>query len=93
MSATGERRRIKQGIFKVLSDWLPPEYCDELAADIMAAIPKPEKCIMHKVCSPTVHVVYYQCNKCDGAQFDAPGKYCPHCGRRVIATEDMRLWL
>ena len=93
MSATGQRRRMKQGIINVLSDWLPPECCDELAENIMAVIPKPEKCIMHKMLSPTAHVVYYQCSKCDGVQFDAPGKYCPHCGRRVIATEDMRLWL
>lgn len=93
MSATGQRRRIKRGIIKALSEWLPPDCCDELAADIMAVIPKPEKCIMHRTMTPTAHVVYYQCSKCGGAQFDAPSKYCPHCARRIIATEDMTLWL
>lgn len=93
MSVTGARRRLKQGIMEVLSGWLPPEYCEELAVNIMAVIPKPEKCIMYKVQSPTAHVVYYQCSKCDGMQFDTPSKYCPHCARRIIATEDMDLWL
>lgn len=95
MGLTGQRKRIKEGIIKILSEWLMMEYYgnyDEVANDILGLVPKPEKCIMHKMQSPTTHVVYYQCSKCGGAQFDAPSKYCPHCARRVIATEDMRLW-
>ncbi len=92
MSATGQRRRMKQGIIKVLSDWLPPDCSEELAADIMAVIPKPEKCVMHKILTPA-NVMYFQCNKCDGVQYDIPDKYCPHCARRIVATEDMSLWL
>ena len=96
MSVSGNRKQLKRGIIKILSEWLMLEYYndyEEIAADIMALVPKPEKCIMHKMQSPTAHVVFYQCSKCGGAQFDAPSKYCPHCARRVIATEDMRLWL
>ena len=92
MSVTGTRKRIKQGIIKVLLDWIPPECSEELASDIMAVIPKPEKCVMHKILSPA-NVMYFQCGKCDGIHFDIPDKFCPHCGRRVIAMEDMQLWL
>lgn len=96
MSVTGKRKQLKQGIIKILSDWLMLEYYndyEEVAADIMALVPKPEKCVMYKMLSPTAHVMWYKCSKCDGTQFDAPSKYCPHCARRVIATEDMSLWL
>lgn len=95
MSVTGKRKQLKQGIIKILSDWLMLEYYndyEEVAADIMALVPKPEKCVMYRI--TTVNgVEYFKCSKCDGVQFDAPSKYCPHCARRVIATEDMTLWL
>lgn len=93
MNAT--RRNIKQGIIKILDEWLIAEYCaeyEEVANDILALVPKPEKCVMHKILSPA-NVMYFQCNKCDGIHFDIPDKFCPHCGRRVIATEDMTLWV
>lgn len=96
MSVTGKRKQLKEGIIKILSEWLLLEYYgdyEEVAADIMALVPKPEKCVMLKSHSPTAHVVHYQCGKCGGVQFDAPSKYCPHCGRRIIATEDVTLWL
>lgn len=95
MSVTGQRKRIKQGIIKILSEWLLMEYYgdyDEVANDIMALIPKPEKCVMYKTMTPA-NVMYFQCSKCDGVQYDIPDKYCLHCARRVIATEDMSLWL
>lgn len=95
MSVTGERKRLKDGIIKILSEWLLMEYhgdYEEVAADIMALVPKPEKCVMHKILTPT-SVMYFQCSKCDGIQYDIPDKYCPHCARRIIATEDMSLWL
>ena len=88
MSVSGQRKRIKTGIIKILSEWLLMEYhgdYDEVANDIMSLVPKPEKCIMYK--TQTV-VMYYQCSKCGGSQFDAPSKFCPHCGRRILATED-----
>ena len=91
MSLTGQRKHIKQGILKILSEWLMLEYYEaynEVADDILALVPKPEKCVMYK--THTV-VMYYQCSKCGGSQFDAPDKFCPHCGRRVIATEDKTL--
>lgn len=95
MSVTGKRKQLKQGIIKILSEWLLLEYhndYEEVAADIMSLVPKPEKCVMHKI--TTINdVTYYKCSKCYGVQFDVPSKFCPHCGRRVIATEDMRLWV
>lgn len=95
MSATGERKRLKDGIIKILSEWLMLEYYgdyEEVAADIMALVPKPDKCVMYRI--TTVNdVTYFKCSKCDGVQFDTPHRFCPHCGRRVIATEDMSLWL
>lgn len=96
MSATGARKQLKDGIIKILSEWLMLEYYgdyEEVAADIMALVPKTEKCVMYKVTAPTTAVVYFHCSKCDGFQYDIPDKFCPHCGRRVIATEDMSLWL
>ena len=95
MSVTGKRKQLKQGIIKILSEWLLMEYhgdYEEVAADIMSLVPKPEKCVMHRIMSPG-GVTYFKCGKCDGVQFDYPDKYCPHCARRVIATEDMSLWL
>lgn len=95
MSVSGKRKQLKQGIIKILSEWLLLEYYndyEEVAADIMALVPKPEKCVMYRKMSPN-GVMYFKCSKCDGVQFDAPDKYCPHCARRVIATEDMTLWL
>lgn len=95
MSVTGERKRLKNGIIKILSEWILPgniNGIEEVTAAIMALVPKPEKCVMHKILTPS-NVMYFQCNKCDGVQYDIPDKFCPHCARRVIATEDMSLWL
>jgi len=94
MSATGARKRLKDGIIKILSEWLLMEYqggCEEVAADIMALVPKPEKCVMQKLSTPA-GVTFYKCNKCSFSQFEIPDKYCPHCARCVIATEDKTLW-
>lgn len=95
MSATGKRKQLKQGIIKILTEWIVPgniNGIEEVTADIMALVPKPEKCVMYRI--TTVNgVEYFKCGKCDGVQFDTPHKFCPHCGRRVIATEDMSLWL
>ena len=96
MSVTGKRKQLKQDIIKILTEWIVPgniNGIEEVTADIMALFPKPEKCVMYKMLSPTAHIMWYKCSKCDGTQFDAPSKYCPHCARRVIATEDMSLWL
>lgn len=99
MSVSGKRKQLKQGIIKILSEWLSLEYYgdyEEVAADIMALVPKPEKCVMYKNVLPT-GVMYYKCSKCYTSHFDAPDNYCPHCARRVIATEDatedMKQWL
>lgn len=95
MSVSGKRKQLKEGIIRILSEWLLLEYkgdYDEVAADIMALVPKPEKCVMYKILTP-VNIMYFQCSKCDGVQFDIPDKFCPHCGRRIIAMEDMSLWL
>lgn len=95
MSVSGKRKQLKEGIIKILSEWLLLEYYndyEEVAADIMALVPKPEKCIMYRTTSPN-GVMYYKCSKCYGVQFDVPNRYCQHCGRRRIATEDMSLWL
>lgn len=94
MSVTGARKRLKDGIIKILSDWLMLEYYgdyEEVAADIMALVPKPEKCVMQEKSTPA-GVIYYKCSKCDHTQFEVPDKYCPHCARRVIVTEDTTLW-
>lgn len=95
MSVKSKRKQLKQGIIKILTEWIVPgntNGIEEVTADIMALVPKPEKCIMYKILTPA-NVMYFQCNKCDGVQFDIPDKFCPHCARRVIATEDMSLWL
>ena len=94
MSVTGYRKQLKEGIIKILNEWLLTEYhgdYEEVAADIMALVPKPEKCVMYRIMSPS-GVMYFKCSKCDGVQFDVPHRYCPHCGRRRIATEDKNLW-
>ena len=93
MSVTGKRKQLKQGIIKILSDWLLLEYYEAyegVADDIMSLVPKPEKCVMHRINTIT-GVEYFKCGKCDGVLFDAPGRFCPHCGRRIIATEDESL--
>jgi hypothetical protein len=95
MSVTGQRKRLKEGIIKILSEWLMLEYLgdyEDVAAYIMALVPKPEKCVMYKTLTPA-NVMYFQCSRCDGVQYDIPDKYCPHCARRIIAMEDMSLWL
>ena len=95
MSVTGKRKQLKQGIIKILTEWIVPgniNGIEEVTADIMALVPKPENCVMYRI--TTVNgVEYFKCSKCDGVQFDAPHRFCPHCARRVIATEDMSLWL
>ena len=85
------RKNIKAGIIKILKEWLMLEYYgeyDEVANDILALVPKPEKCVMYKKQTPGVKVVYYKCSKCSGIQYDNPDMYCPHCGRRIIVIED-----
>lgn len=57
----------------------------------MQLFPKPEKCVMYRLMSPS-GVMYFKCSKCDGVQFDVPHRYCQHCGRRRIATEDKSIW-
>ena len=94
----GKRRQIRKQICNMLYDFtkmdLPmyPEGWQEIVAKIMKLFPKPEACVMHKILSPE-NVMYFQCGKCDGVHFDIPDRFCPHCGRRVIATENMQLWL
>lgn len=94
----GKRRQIRKQICNMLYDFtkmdLPmyPEGWQDIAAQIMKLFPKPEACVMYRI--TTVNgVEYFKCSKCDGVQFDAPHRFCPHCARRVIATEDMSLWL
>lgn len=93
MSVTGERKRLKNGIIKILSEWILPgniNGIEEVTAAIMALVPKPEKCVMYRI--TTINgVEYFKCSKCDGVQFDVPHRYCMHCARRVIAKEDMSL--
>lgn len=100
MSA-GQRKQIRKRICDILTVFVAMAYSDHevkgstlcsTAGEIMQLFPKPEKCVMHKVLSPA-YVMYFQCSKCDGVHFDTPDRFCPHCGRRVIATEDMQLWL
>lgn len=100
MSA-GKRRQIRKQICDILTDFAVTAYAkgsvegNELystAGKIMELFSKPEKCVMHKILTPT-SVMYFQCSKCDGVMYDIPDKYCPHCARRIIATEDMSLWL
>ena len=97
MSA-GKRRQIRKQICNMLYDYTKmdiPAYpggWQDIVGKIMELFPKPEKCVMHKILTPT-SVMYFQCSKCDSVQYDTPDKYCPHCARRIIATEDMSLWL
>lgn len=94
MSVTGKRKQLKQGIIKILSEWTLPgniNGIEEVTAAIMALVPKPEKCLMYRI--TTINgVEYFKCSKCDGVQFDVPHRFCPHCGRRRIATEDKSIW-
>lgn len=91
MSVTGKRKQLKEGIIKILSEWLLLEYYgdyEEVAADIMALVPKTEATTYHVRETPTLHVHYYVCGRCDGRVLEAPARYCTYCGRRIIATED-----
>ena len=94
----GKRRQIRKQICNMLYDFtkmdLPmyPEGWQDIAAQIMKLFPKPEACVMYRI-TIVNGVEYFKCSKCDGVQFDAPHRFCPHCARRVIATEDMSLWL
>lgn len=95
MSATGARKQLKDGIIKILSERLSLEYYgeyEEAAADIMALVPKPEKCVIYKKCTDILHIPYYQCSKCSGTAMEAPQRYCTWCGRRIIAMEDKTIW-
>lgn len=90
MSVSGKRKQLKLGIIKILSEWIMPGSLmgiEEVTADIIALVPKPEKCVMYRIMSPS-DVMYFKCSKCDGVQFDVPHRYRQHCGRRRIATED-----
>ena len=91
MSVTGERKRLKEGIIKILTEWLMMEYYgdyEEVAADIMALVPKTEVTTYHVRETPTLHVRYYVCGRCDYIVLEVPSRYCTYCGRRVIARED-----
>lgn len=91
MSVTGQRKQLKEGIIKILSEWLLLEYrgdYEEVAADIMALVPKPEKTTFHIRETPTLKVRYYVCGRCDGRVLEVPAQFCTYCGRRVISMED-----
>lgn len=96
----GKRRQIRKQICDILTEFVVTAYFEKhvegstlysTAGEIMRLFPKPEKCIMYRILSPN-GVEYYKCSKCDGVQFDVPHRFCPHCGRRRIATEDKSIW-
>lgn len=96
----GKRRQIRKQICGILTDFVVAAYSEKrvtgsvlcnTAGEIMRLFPKPENCIMYRI--TTVNgVEYFKCSKCDGVQFDTPHRFCPHCGRRRIATEDKMIW-
>ena len=98
MSVSGQRKLLKQGILKILREWLMLEYCgdyDEVANDIMALVPKPEKTVIHRKETEIFKIPFYKCGKCGGiitCDDDGRGidhyKFCPICGRRIVAWED-----
>lgn len=95
----GKRRQIRKQICDILTGFVVTAYFEKCvprgvlyntAGEIMRLFPKPEKGVMYRI--TTINgVEYFKCSKCDGVQFDTPHRFCPHCGRRIIATEDESL--
>lgn len=89
MSISGERKELKENIIKVLDQYYKvPTDPGTVADAILYYVKKPERTVMHIKETAHFRVRYYVCGKCSGICQEPPMRFCPECGRRVIAIED-----
>ena len=95
----GKSRHIRVQICKMLYDYtirdIPafPEGWADIAGQIMKLFPKPEATILYKEETEIFKIPYYKCRKCGyviecGSGIIDHYKFCPVCGRRIMAMED-----
>lgn len=104
----GKRRQIRKQICDILTEFVVKAYFNRgvegstlynTAGDIMRLFPKPEVTTIHRKETEIFKIPFYKCGKCGGLITcdDCGGgidhyKFCPICGRRVLAVEDDTLW-
>lgn len=104
----GKRRQIRKQICNILTDFVVTAYFEKhvegttlynTAGEIMRLFPKPEKTVIHRKETEIFKIPFYKCGKCGGIIECGEGggnidhyKFCPICGRRILAVEDDTLW-
>lgn len=96
----GKRRQIRKQIVELIIDCyrydIPHDMStlNALAGDIMRLFPKPEVTVIHRKKTEIFKIPYYKCGKC-GYIIEREEcsninyyKFCPICGRRILAVED-----
>lgn len=96
----GKRRQIRKQICDILTEFVVKAYfsnCVEgstlcsTAGEIMRLFPKPEVTVIHRKETTHFKIPFYKCGK-RGSLFDdewrTDFKFCPCCGRRILAMED-----
>lgn len=97
----GKRRQIRKQICDILTEFVVKAYFERgvsggelcsTAGEIMRLFPKPEVTTMHKKKTTHFKVVYYYCGKCGSLvlyeEWQNTFRFCPCCGRRILAVED-----
>ena len=100
----GKRRQIRKEIEKQIIEFLDSygvQSTDDsalhaLAGDIMRLFPKPEVTVIHRKETTHFKIPFYKCGKCGGLieyeEWHNYFKFCPVCGRRILAVENDTLW-
>lgn len=98
----GKRRQIRKQIVELITDCykydIPYDIdtLNALAGDIMRLFPKPEVTTIHRKETEHFKIPFYKCGKCGGLieyeEWHNYYKFCPICGRRILAVEDDTLW-
>ena len=100
----GKRRQIRKKIEDLIKDQIvifahygyDDATMHKLAGDIMRLFPKPEVTVIHRKETTHFKIPFYKCGKCGGLieyeEWHNYFKFCPVCGRRILAVEDDTLW-
>ena len=97
----GKRKQIRKQICDILTEFVVRAYFERgvdgstlynTAGEIMRLFPKPEVTCIHRKETAHFKIPFHKCGKC-GALFECEEwrtdfKFCPCCGRRILAVED-----
>lgn len=97
----GKRRQIRKQICDILTQFIVTAFVSHgvdgstlysTAGEIMRLFPKPEKTVIRRKETSYFKLPFYKCGKCDSLfeyeEWRDKFRFCPCCGRRILAVED-----